>query len=596
MTNEQIIEELKRLRAHNNTVPSEQQAEIDANINNEVEQINDTIEEYNEKIAALEAKIADESNYQYNSENEERDLTIELLEESFENQLEVMDREDAEYKNLQDLATSIFADYNLEIATLNSEISAIERRLRKNDVAVKKNIGIKLTDDELFALNSELEQKRARIQECEEMKAEYVEDLSNYGELITANNRKREVVLAKQESLGKIKEHRASKIDSLDHAKLRNDKDELASLKAGVVALESRKDYITYNPNAEIDRLIAAIEQNKNNENSVVVDNEDLSADNLMPSVDEVKTESEVEDKSQALINAYLAGTEDIENEQENVAEEENLDLAEETNEHDMFVLGDPDLDLEREAEIEEASDILKEKKKEGWFKKNWKKWVAAGLATVALIAALKSCAPKNNVPVPEDITNDNSSQSQTDEDITEEKEKEFNDKYEIPGDNDLEDQRENNENNITPDPDTERTPDPIPEQEFVPEPEIEPTPDPVPDPIPEPEPIVETGRAELEQGESITSIENILNGNINDDTVIEHGDEVGKTIDNAELNDYTDDGNAVVEFEKTEEQPTTSISKEQLIKNLEEFMGGEITFTDEGNQWIDQISNGKTR
>ena len=47
--------------------------------------------------------------------------------------------------------------------------------------------------------------------------------------------------------------------------------------------------------------------------------------------------------------------------------------------------------------EIEEASEILKEKKKEGWFKKNWKKWVAATLATVAIIAAVKSCNAQTN-------------------------------------------------------------------------------------------------------------------------------------------------------------------------------------------------------
>ena len=98
---------------------------------------------------------------------------------------------------------------------------------------------------------------------------------------------------------------------------------------------------------------------------------------------------------------------------------------------------------------------------------------------------------------------------------------------------------------------------------------------------------------AELEQGESITSVENILNGKINDDTVIKHGDEVGKTIDDAELKDYTEEGNAVVEFEKSEEKQNTQINDdEQFIKNLEEFMGGDIAPYEP--QWVDEISNEK--
>ena len=79
MTYEQMIEELKKLKTHNNKFTIEQQAEIDANVNAEVAEIDATIEIYNEKIAQLEAKLADESNYLYNNENEERDLTIELL-------------------------------------------------------------------------------------------------------------------------------------------------------------------------------------------------------------------------------------------------------------------------------------------------------------------------------------------------------------------------------------------------------------------------------------------------------------------------------------------------------------------------------------
>lgn len=601
MTTEQIIEELKRLKAHNPAIPGDEQAVIDENVNAEVAQIEATIEEYNEKISALEAKIADESNYQYNPENEERDLTIEILEESFENQLEVIEREEQEYKNLQDIATTIFGDYNLEIASLNNDIAAIERRIRKNDIAVSKNIGIRLTEEELEALNFDLNQKRDRLKRCEELKVEYVEELRNYGELITINNRKREIVLSKQESLNKVKEHRDSKVGSIDNAKLRNDKDELASLKAGLVALNSRKEYITYNPNAEIDKLISALEQNKEITSGSAQENNDVLIEAFTPVVDELNLDAEIkpaestEDKSQALINAYINGNEDLFEEPEKTESEPEIPLGipEETSAHDLFVAGNPDLDLEREAEIEEAAEILKEKKKTPWFKQKWVKWVAAGLATIALISQLKSCGPKTNVPTPEDLSNNDISQSQTDEGITEEKEKEFDEKFEFKTEDELENKTPEKDTNHTQD----STPDPVPDP--IPEPEI----DPVPDPTPDPE--VETGKVELEQGESVISAEDLLKGNITEDTVIEHGDEVGKTTDNVELKDYTEEGKAVVEFDKvdepieapveqpTEEQITTN--RDQIIKNLEEFMGGEITFTEEGNQWIDQMS-GKTR
>ena len=195
MTKEEVLAALRNLQNHATSNTREQQQEID----NETAEIDISIEEYNEKIAELEAKLADMDNYQYEEFNrEERELTEELLEESFANQLEVLDREDNEYKHLQDLATSIFTDYNEEIAQLNVDIASIERRLRKNDIAIRKNIGIKLTDAELADLNSALESKRARIAACEKYKIQYTEELSNYGELITANNRKRELVIKKQ--------------------------------------------------------------------------------------------------------------------------------------------------------------------------------------------------------------------------------------------------------------------------------------------------------------------------------------------------------------------------------------------------------------
>ena len=66
MTNEQILEELKKLKANATIHTSVPTAEEQTNVNSEVESLDETIADYNEQIAALEAKIADPNNYQYN--------------------------------------------------------------------------------------------------------------------------------------------------------------------------------------------------------------------------------------------------------------------------------------------------------------------------------------------------------------------------------------------------------------------------------------------------------------------------------------------------------------------------------------------------
>ena len=127
------------------------------------------------------------------------------------------------------------------------------------------------------------------------MKTKYVEDLRNYGELITVNNHKREIVIGKQNSLNRIIENKKNNPKTIDNFKLQSDKDELARLKAGVAALKSRKDYITYNPSEEIDRLIAMVSAGKGIETSPV---EDTVAK-------EEKKNDEVS-KAETLINAYI--------------------------------------------------------------------------------------------------------------------------------------------------------------------------------------------------------------------------------------------------------------------------------------------------
>lgn len=619
MTNEQILEELRKLKTHNSTPTS---GDI-SNVNAEVAEIDESIADYNERIAELEAKIADPNNYQYNKENEEREFTVELLQESFDNQLEVIAREDAEYKSLQELATKIFADYTQEIEQLNIEIAAIERKIRKNEVAVRKNIGIRLTDEELANLQAELASKKERVALCEKMKADYVLDLQNYGELITANNRKREVIIGKQERLIKIEEDRKNRPRTIDNYKLRLDKDELFRLKSGLSALQSRKEYITYNPNEEIDRLITAISVDKTTEEKVEekvpemaeTQQEEDKSDVLAGLYDEriegdaPVAEEEKKENDTTIIAPVVPQFEDVsshsDNDGENPVEEEKKD-----DEIEGLLVDPSDLDEEREAEIEDAKEELREKKKDKAFVALWKKFSkkAKIITAAALAAGILIIAHSCNSKAPSKPVVDNSkdiSYTQTVDDTEDDK---TNDVVETPSttiDTVITPSNEQkpsapttktptNEDRGTTTPSNPSTPD-VPNTPDIPATPV--TPDPTPDPTPEPTKEVET--VKLDQGEAVASFDDIINGNINDDTIISHGDEVGKKTDGAELKDYDENGQAEVELEKKDEETkssSTTRTPEEIKKALEEFMGGELTFDHDDNQWLDEIQSGKTR
>lgn len=635
MTNEQILEELKKLKAHTSVPASEEQT----NVNNEVESLDETIADYNEQIAALEAKIADPNNYQYNYDNEERNFTIELLQESFENQLEVMDREDAEYKSLQDIATSIFTDCNLEIQSLNLEIEAIERRFRKNDVAVKKNIGIRLTDQELTNLQADLESKKARLAVCEEMKTKYVEDLRNYGELITANNHKREIVIGKQNSLNRIIENKKNNPKTVDNFKLQSDKDELARLKAGVAALKSRKDYITYNPSEEIDKLIAMVSAGKGIEANPVEDtvakeekkNDEVSkAETLINAYNQEFEPEENKDQDLGVIAPIVGNNEELEKEEkdkdatiiptpvpvstpemEDISshsdgskEEPEEEKSEEDKIEDAYVVPN-ELDEEREAEIEDAKEELKKKKKDNFFKKHWKKFVAVGLGVVVIAALAKGCHKTTDLNKTKDNSSKNDSYSQTDDGIIDNNQNDIDNKYEFenptikpsPGNTTVTPSTPSTPT-VNPDtktPDTPSTPDSKPSTPDTPSTPDKPD---VPDtPVTPEEPTVEKEKVELEAGEKLASLDDILKGNTGKENVISHGDEVGKKTDGAELRDYTEDGKAQIDLDKKDDaskNTSTVQDPDEWKKALEDFMGGEITF--DNNQWLDEMTNGKTR
>lgn len=630
MSNEQILEELRKLKMHNSTPDGVEQANID----HEVEEIDESINSYNERIAELEAKIADPSNYKYNNENEERDFTIELLQESFESQLETLDREDAEYRNIQEIATKIFEIYQKDITNLNFEIEAIERRLRKNEVAVRKNIGIRLTDEELADLQSELEEKRARISSYEAMSKLYVEDLKDYGELITANNRKRQLILGKQNSLNRLVENRKNNPITIDKHQLRLDQDELSRLQAGLAALQSRKEYITYNPNQEIDKLIAAIsngtqvestkelaEEETTQLSETTVDGQEL-INSLAKEVEEENQNTQVmppfekelvATEDDTMIMPPLFGT-------TSSYDNSTVVTGEQNEEDDIIdlVAAPSDLDEEREAEIEEAKQELKEKKKDKGFVALWKKFtkkakvitttaVALGLTGVLLLS-LKSCNAEKKPEV--DNTKDSISSGQ----VVDNSDNNNNLDYDYDS-NTVTSPTIGNDNVY----DTVVTPNvteptaPAPTAPEVTTPETTPTTPEATTPevtvpeetIPEvttPETTPEKEIIELEQGEKIANLEDVLNGNINEDTVISHGDEIGKNIDGAEVKDYTEEGSAQVEVEQKEEENvqettgTSSKTPEEIKKALEEFMGGEITFDSEDNQWLDEIQNGRSR
>ena len=639
MTNEQILEELKKLKANATIHASVPTTEEQTNVNNEVESLDETIADYNEQIAVLEAKIADPNNYQYNYDNEERNFTIELLQESFENQLEVMDREDAEYKSLQDIATSIFTDYNLEIQSLNLEIEAIERRFRKNDVAVKKNIGIRLTDQELTNLQADLESKKDRLAVCEEMKTKYVEDLRNYGELITANNHKREIVIGKQNSLNRIIENKKNNPKTIDNFKLQSDKDELARLKAGVAALKSRKDYITYNPSEEIDKLIAMVSAGKGIEANPVEDtvakeekkNDEVSkAETLINAYNQEFEPEENKDQDLGVIAPIVGNNEELEKEEkdkdatiiptpvpvstpemedisshsDDSKEEPEEEKSEEDKIEDAYVVPN-ELDEEREAEIEDAKEELKKKKKDNFFKKHWKKFVAVGLGVVVIAALAKGCHKTTDLNKTKDNSSKNDSYSQTDDGIIDNNQNDINNKYEFenptikpsPGNTTVTPSTPSTPT-VNPDtktPDTPSTPDSKPSTPDTPSTPDKPD---VPDtPVTPEEPTVEKEKVELEAGEKLASLDDILKGNTGKENVISHGDEVGKKTNGAELKDYTEDGKAQIDLDKkddTSKDTSTVQDPDEWKKALEDFMGGEITF--DNNQWLDEMTNGKTR
>ena len=550
-----------------------------------------------------------------------------------------MDREDAEYKSLQDIATSIFTDYNLEIQSLNLEIEAIERRFRKNDVAVKKNIGIRLTDQELTNLQADLESKKDRLAVCEEMKTKYVEDLRNYGELITANNHKREIVIGKQNSLNRIIENKKNNPKTIDNFKLQSDKDELARLKAGVAALKSRKDYITYNPSEEIDKLIAMVSAGKGIETNPVEDtvakeekkNDEVSkAETLINAYNQEFEPEENKDQDLGVIAPIVGNNEELEKEEkdkdatiiptpvpvstpemedisshsDDSKEEPEEEKSEEDKIEDAYVVPN-ELDEEREAEIEDAKEELKKKKKDNFFKKHWKKFVAVGLGVVVIAALAKGCHKTTDLNKTKDNSSKNDSYSQTDDGIIDNNQNDIDNKYEFenptikpsPGNTTVTPSTPSTPT-VNPDtktPDTPSTPDSKPSTPDTPSTPDKPD---VPDtPVTPEEPTVEKEKVELEAGEKLASLDDILKGNTGKENVISHGDEVGKKIDGAELKDYTEDGKAQIDLDKkddTSKDTSTVQDPDEWKKALEDFMGGEITF--DNNQWLDEMTNGKTR
>jgi len=565
MTEAERIELLRQLRAQTSVAP---QAEIDQ----EVAEIDATIEAYEEQIAELEAKIADLDNYLYESPNKEtRDLTEELLEESCAEQLETLDREDAEYEELKDLGTRIYDSYSDDIAQLDTDIAAIERRLRKNEIAVSKNLRMQLSVEDLEDLTSELEMKKARKAEFEQYQQLYVTDIKDYSDLLEANNKKRQILLAKQEKLNAVKESRKNNASIINRHQLRLDQDELSRLKAGVVALQTRKEHITFDAYAVLDRLIADAEKGKeeievSNEMAAPAE-EDITPLTTMPVLEVPQREEEVDADYEAAFTTPSS------------------------------------LDEEREAVVEESSEELIEKKKTSkvkeFLKRNYKKFIAAGLAVLTVLA-LKQCSSTldyNEASNEETLsyTQDYEEEEKDDEETTLETEEETktedtndkNDSTNIDNDDDKE-----KTDNLIPDPekDTEKNDDNNVNNNITDDNKTNEDTDTGNNSS---EDVVEENKVELSAGESVGNISDIVNGE-----AISHGDEVGTELDSGiELKDYTDEGNAIVDLVTNEVVEDTSLVAEDvqqkapteektLHQTLEEFFGGPISITDSENAY----------
>ena len=476
MSNDEVIRRLEGLKAH---IPDRTPEEQDA-IDQEIASIDNTIQEYTERISFLEGKTSDLENYKY-SNTEPREFTEELLEESFARQLEELDREDEEYKELQSIGDYILNSYIEEIETLNEEIVSIERRLRKNDLAVSKNMRIQLSIEEVQELNDTLESKRARLSLCESMREQYSTDLNDYSSLLAANEQKRQLIVAKQDRLQEIKENKQNMIN---HAKLLDDRAEIIMLKSGIDALESKKESLSYDKRSEIDAIIEEIKNSKSNESIddtkdeiTDADQTDLDDDVIDGAISSDQTDwaddaidgvisSDQTDWADDAIDGVIVevdssgdNTNDLDN---SLSEIENNDISdtvyadtngdnavdiEKSNKkskkkkskkddytpcfmdeeaYRKMLLAEEDLDDEREAVIEDSGE-LKDKKKDNkvmaFIRENKKRFIAAGLALVVLAtASIKGCSSLKqlNSQQSDELDNDGSySQQYIDDDQT---------------------------------------------------------------------------------------------------------------------------------------------------------------------------------
>ena len=298
---------------------------------------------------------------------------------------------------------------------------------------------------------------------------------------------------------------------------------------------------------------------------------------------------------------------EDISSHSDGSKEEPEEEKSEEDKIEDAYIEPN-ELDEEREAEIEDAKEELKKKKKDNFFKKHWKKFVAVGLGVVVIAALAKGCHKTTDLNKTKDNSSKNDSYSQTDDGIIDNNQNDIDNKYEFenptikpsPGNTTVTPSTPSTPT-VNPDtktPDTPSTPDPTPSTPDIPStPDKPDVPDtPVTPDKPE-EPTVEKEKVELEAGEKLASLDDILKGNTGKENVISHGDEVGKKTNGAELKDYTKDGKAQIDLDKkddTSKDTSTVQDPDEWKKALEDFMGGEITF--DNNQWLDEMTNGKTR
>ncbi len=388
----------------------------------EIDEIDESIERYQAEIDELKTKLADENNYKRTKsdfELKERPMVEELLSDSIAQEREDIFKSNQLYRKEQEQQTKMLGVYNGEVVKLKDEISIIEARLNKDDIAKKRGIAKKLhlSDDEVSHLQAEVAYKKELIEEGNQVMEICADEIRRYGRLITTNNERLKHITEKEQRLSSILSSKVTTTNDIDGYKIRLDRDELSKKLAALEAFENRKKYLLYDPSKEIRRQI---EQNNEILNGKFVDDSKVNVQNNEECISksiEQKQEPEESKEEQTEKTLDDASMDEIIKEAEkhnppknytrpdiksvfdnlnndNLTDEKNSSKDNNTNSTEKAEKGDSEfkpIPQERAlelVEITDAPDNLKKQKLSEKFKNLWNKWRTKAIA-VATAAAL---------------------------------------------------------------------------------------------------------------------------------------------------------------------------------------------------------------